>query len=87
MTRARNIPSFLAGGAHGYQNEVYVAASAIFERLASRKEVGKALVQYPPLGESVPVPSFSTPQIKRQAYELAYETLKCKLISSKILLG
>lgn len=76
--RARSIPDFLSGGHYGYPHQVYVCASEIFERLAIRKVSGECLVQYTPLELLPGQPQFESQKIKRQAYELAYETLKCK---------
>nr|CAB3264460.1 putative methyltransferase NSUN7 [Phallusia mammillata] len=84
--RARSIPDFLSGADYGYQHQVYVSAAEIFERLAVRKVSGECLVQYTPLELLPGPPLFETKKIKRQAYELAYETLKYQELLEEILI-
>nr|XP_002132090.2 putative methyltransferase NSUN7 isoform X2 [Ciona intestinalis] len=82
--RARSIPDFLSGGHYGYQHQVYQSAAEIFERLAIRKNVGESLVQYGNIKSDDPL-SFPSQKVKRQAYELAYETLKYQELLEDIL--
>uniref|UniRef100_H2ZBZ3 Uncharacterized protein n=1 Tax=Ciona savignyi TaxID=51511 RepID=H2ZBZ3_CIOSA len=82
--RARSIPDFLSGGHYGYQQQVYQCAADIFERLAIRKISGESLVQYGILKSDAAL-TFPSPKVKRQAYELAYETLKYQELLEDIL--
>uniref|UniRef100_F6RXF3 SAM-dependent MTase RsmB/NOP-type domain-containing protein n=1 Tax=Ciona intestinalis TaxID=7719 RepID=F6RXF3_CIOIN len=71
-------------GHYGYQHQVYQSAAEIFERLAIRKNVGESLVQYGNIKSDDPL-SFPSQKVKRQAYELAYETLKYQELLEDIL--
>lgn len=79
-TRIRSVPDFLSGKQYGYISKVYIAAAKIFEQLVVQKNDSQTLIQYGTPGKKqneLQNFSFETPRIKRQSYELAYESLKC----------
>lgn len=66
-----------SGPSDRFPDRVYLQAAAIFQNTHQEKDVAHRLISY---GErsGVPVPEAEDEASQRQAYELAFNTLKCE---------
>lgn len=67
-------------GQLGLPDKVYLLASAIFQNNHLEKPAAHRLVSYGK-ERGVPLPEVKDEEMQRTAYELAFNTLKCKFVS------
>lgn len=67
----------------GFPDRVYLLASVIFQNNHLEKPASQRLVNYSP-DRGLPLPKVKYEEMQRAAYELAFNTLKCKYLSAFI---
>lgn len=70
-------PQITSQSQQGFPDRVYLLASVIFQNNHLEKPAAQRLVNYS-TDKQLPLPKVKYEEIQRAAYELAFNTLKCK---------